>query len=792
MASDAALAVRLEARLNKFERDLSRATSMADKSVRDIESRFSRSNPTVKFRIEQAGGSGSILGPGGLGTGLQRVTGSASNIASGAVGGLLRGGLAGIAGGLATDKIAEYADAWTDATNKLRAAGLTATEVAVAQERLVAIAGRSRTDFSAVADLYGKLSLSASSLGANQNDVAIATETVAKAMKLGGASAAETASAVLQLGQALSSGTLQGDELRSLLENAPQLSRVIAKEFGVTVGQLRDLGSQGKLTANQVFSAIVKAQGDVDRAFQQSGRTLGDTITELKNSLVGYVGAIMEAIKTSALHVQAMEEERAKAEELRKEMGIGQTARTAAPSGVAQRITKEVEQAQAGLVDLQTQLRGAIANLEQFGAVGVKADEKARAIGALTEALNGDADAATRARVELEAMAAANPRIEPLLQAFSAILDALGTVRREAIITKDALTSLTATPEAAYKPPQFYSGAAKASDARDQAEAEAAANKLLNDKLVESKLDEKARNVLAKRAELEKFFTDKGLPRPANLNAVAGQIVANQARGSGGGGSADSTDEYDRAVQGIQKRQAALEVELSTMGRSTFEVERAKAAFDLLNAAKQADRELSPQLTAAIDEQAEAYARTAEKVKLAGEAQQASNELARFAGQSISGFFSDIISGGENAGKALMNLTKRLADAALQAALLGEGPLASLFGTKGAGGNVGGLIGALFSGFSGTRASGGSVSAGRAYLVGENGPEIMIPGRGGYVVPNSAVAGAVGGGAPNVTVQQVFHNPQAPLTRQELVEWSKATSQSAIAGVFEAMRRGRG
>lgn len=807
MASDAALAVRLEARLNKFERDLGRATSIADRSVRDIENRFSRSNPTVKVRIQEVGGSGSsILGQGGLG----RITGS--QLGSAGLGGLARGAAAGIAGGAAgiisseiIDKVGQYADAWTNASNKLRAAGLTATQVSVAQERLVAIAGRSRTDFGAVADLYGKLSLSAEALGANQQQVAIATETVAKAMKLGGASASETASAVLQLGQALSSGTLQGDELRSLLENAPQLARVIAKEFGVSVGQLRELGSQGKLSANQVFTAIVKAQGDVDTAFKQSSRTLGDYYVELSNTITAYVGSIMEAIKASAQNVEAMEAERAKAAELRRERGLA-AATPAQPttSATENRLNTGAEQAQRSLVDLQTTLRAAIADLEQFGAVGVRAEEKAAAIKLLTDALNGDADAATKARVELEAMASANPRIEPLLQTFRAILEALGVVRREAIATASALSSIGGGDPGLRKaydvkelaPPKFFSGASKAADARDQAEAEATAEAVLQENLVKSKLTDKAKRIQQAADDLKKQLQGKGLAVPSNLNGVASQIVANQdaisaAGRGGGGGGGDTTDEYDRAVQGIQKRQAALEVELSTMGRSTFEVEKAKAAFDLLTAAKQAEREITPELTAAIDQQAEAYARTSEKVKQVGEAQQASNELARFAGQSLSSFFSDIVSGGENASKALMNLVKRLADAALQAALLGDGPLAGLFGTKGSGGNVGGLIGALFSGFSG-RASGGSVTAGRPYIVGENGPELMLPGKGGYVVPNAALAAAGGGGGMNVTVHQNFNNPGGTLTRADLLEFSRATKDASIAGMFEAMRRGRG
>lgn len=280
-----------------------------------------------------------------------------------------------------------------------------------------------------------------------------------------------------------------------------------------------------------------------------------------------------------------------------------------------------------------------------------------------------------------------------------------------------------------------------------------------------------------------------GLSRPVPVSLKQFPVAAEKKGGGGGGG--ESLNEYERQVQAIQKRTAALQQEATTIGQSQFAIDRARVAFELMNAAKQAGMTITPQLTADIDKMAEAYARQSETIRAATEAQNQMNELARFAGQSLSSFFSDVVSGGENAGKALMNLTKRLADAALQAALLGDGPLAALFGTKGSNGAVGGLIGALFSGF-GTRASGGSVSANKPYLVGEAGPELMVPGKSGMVVPNNVLASVGASGMPSVTVQQVFNNPQAPLTRQELIEWSKATKEAAIAGTFDAMRRGRG
>lgn len=89
----------------------------------------------------------------------------------------------------------------------------------------------------------------------------------AKAFAAGGASATEQAAGVLQLGQALGSGFLQGDELRSLRENAPLVAKAIADAMGVSIGELKNLGAEGKLTSEVVFRALLNAEDSINSAF---------------------------------------------------------------------------------------------------------------------------------------------------------------------------------------------------------------------------------------------------------------------------------------------------------------------------------------------------------------------------------------------------------------------------------------------------------------------------------------------------------------------------------------------
>jgi tape measure domain-containing protein len=168
----------------------------------------------------------------------------------------------------------------------------------------------------------------------------------------------------------------------------------------------------------------------------------------------------------------------------------------------------------------------------------------------------------------------------------------------------------------------------------------------------------------------------------------------------GDGDKTEKLNDYEREIRSIQERTDALRAEIPVVGQSAAEQAKAAEVQKLKTAAEREGLALTPERLAEIERVASAYgAETAalEKVKTAHEEHQ---ELLRFAGQEISSFFSDIVSGGKNAEEALMNLTKRLTDALLQASLLGDGPLAGLLGLKGANGNVGGLIGGLSGLFS--------------------------------------------------------------------------------------------
>lgn len=152
------------------------------------------------------------------------------------------------------------------------------------EEKLYALSQSNRQALSSMGDLYYKVARSAKQFGVSEEDSMRVTDIVSKALTVGGASASEASASILQLGQALGSGVLQGDELHSLDENASLLMQHIAENMGVTIGDLKKMGSQGELTSTAVIDAILKSGTAIDAEFGKMPMTIGQAETEIKNS----------------------------------------------------------------------------------------------------------------------------------------------------------------------------------------------------------------------------------------------------------------------------------------------------------------------------------------------------------------------------------------------------------------------------------------------------------------------------------------------------------------------------
>ncbi len=201
-----------------------------------------------------------------------------------------------LAGAFSARQIQQYADEWTTAANKIAAASQVAGTQARSMSELNDLADSTRSGLTETVDLYAKLLRATKGVAKSEEDVARATKIVNQAFKAGGAAATEQRAGILQLGQALSSGFLQGDELRSLRENAPLIAQAIADEFETTIGGLKELGSQGELTSERVFRAILNGQPKIEAAFKKTDSTIAEGFQRVQNALTEYVGSADDAV----------------------------------------------------------------------------------------------------------------------------------------------------------------------------------------------------------------------------------------------------------------------------------------------------------------------------------------------------------------------------------------------------------------------------------------------------------------------------------------------------------------
>jgi tape measure domain-containing protein len=191
-------------------------------------------------------------------------------------------GILGVA--MAAVKAANFADDMRMLSVRVNIAAGSMDAGSVAMAKLIDISRNAQTSVQATAEVFARLNSSIKAMGGTQTDTLRLTETLAKAIKVSGASAEEAKNAMLQFGQAMGSGKLQGDELRSLMENAPYLMQKMAQGIGVPVGALKKLGEQGKLTADVVAEALQKASAQIESDFDQLPKTVSAAFAQMEDA----------------------------------------------------------------------------------------------------------------------------------------------------------------------------------------------------------------------------------------------------------------------------------------------------------------------------------------------------------------------------------------------------------------------------------------------------------------------------------------------------------------------------
>lgn len=552
------LLVRIEANQRQFERALAQITSGADRAAGRVERRFRSMERSLS----------------GIGAGIGRSL------------------LAPLAAFASAREIGQAADAFTRIQNQLRIAGLEGEEMARVFEHLFDSAQKNAAPVESLVELYGRASLVQKELNVSSEELLRFTDGVAAALRVSGKSAQESSGALLQLAQALGSGTVRAEEFNSILEGALPIAQAAARgleEAGGSVAKLRQLVIDGKVSSEAFFRAFEAGQGQLEALAETTQITLAGALTRLNNSFISVVGGMNETTGTTRVLVGAMD-------------GLGDT-------------------------------------IEEIGA----------AIDFLVgkwDDLNKTVDPALLERFRRLAF--------DLDLGLSAINESKEEVKEGEPIQKG---DLIAGPEIT-------------------SEAENVANRI------------------SQAFEAAKTVSLKDFAPPVGTKAKKEPKTPEQKFG----------DDLTR----IRERTEALRVEAEIIDLNTFAQERARAITDLLNEARRAGLEITPKLRAEIESEANAYATAAANLENTEERFRAINDLAQEFGSIAIDAFEGLLDGTKSLNESLGDAVKMLRRMVLEALLLGQGPLASLFGTsRGGSGGIGGLLSGLLGGLRGGGSSGG-------------------------------------------------------------------------------------
>ena len=154
------------------------------------------------------------------------------------------------------------------------------------QQAIFQSAKNSRVGFLDTASVVSKLGLLAPQAFNSNMETVKFSELMAKSFKVGGASTSEQTSGMYQLTQAMASGKLQGDEFRSIMENAPLLAQAISKYTGKSIGELKDMSKEGLITSDVIKNAVFAMSDEINTKFNSIPMTFGDVVTQIKSNAV--------------------------------------------------------------------------------------------------------------------------------------------------------------------------------------------------------------------------------------------------------------------------------------------------------------------------------------------------------------------------------------------------------------------------------------------------------------------------------------------------------------------------
>jgi tape measure domain-containing protein len=798
------LVLTLSADTRRMQRDLQRMTESLSRNTRRMEQEAARADRRLANIFDRMGQN------------------AVESLKEG-----LRGAAPAVAAAFSTTAIIQMSDAYTRFTNALKVAGLEGANLAKVQDELFRVAQANGVELEPLAQLYQRVAQSSKDLGIRQEQIVKITESVAAAIRISGGSAESASGAILQLGQALGGAKVQAEEYNSLLDGLSPLLQAVANgnaKYGGSVAKLTADVKAGNVASKDFANAIIAASAALQEKAQAGPLTFAQSMTNLQQALIRFVGETDKSLGVMARLTAGLTTLTNNVELLIPSiqvLAVAFSGRLAVAAGTATAafvantvVSTRMAQAQIAAIAAisgvsRASLTATVAVSRLSGAMAFFGGPIGLAITAVAAALfllAQRAKEAERANAELvETAGGAKPALDNYSKALDAVEQASGkaaskarshaqAMREEAAAAVVAARALATKAAADAKERSTRASAALAeyegrSDlsrglggaeiagleetrvGRAQTQAAAAARRA---KAAADGAAAAERNLKDLNGQLDRLL--KGQPRFA---APAASAAAAKSESKGGGSVAKidkAAQEAERAAkelaEAFKRRQERLE--------TTPYIEDVVAMRDF-TPAKDPDLDISitPEEAgrsagAIVDGMAEALKERREAFR---------QEFAWTFSQGIQAaldgdlkeFFSNWLR--ERAVVGLENALSKLADVIFD--------MNERNSSSGSGGFFSAALNAVGSIFGGGRANGGPITAGRAYLVGERGPEMIVPRTNGVVIPNLA-----GMGGRSRAVQPIVNvylaGANGDMTIRMIAE--DAARRGAAAAYAQAMR----
>lgn len=672
-----------------------------------------------------------------------------------------------VAGAIAASLVVDWGKAFLVAADNMsqlnaRIERLTGSAATASQtmQNLMRISSATGGSLQDTTKLWETLSTALRDTGATNGQIIQLTETLQKIGRIGGSSSEEMANALRQFGQSISSGTVRAEEFNSILEQMPELARQIAAGMGVSIGELRQLMLDGKLTAEDALNAIQKQTGSVNAEFEKLPRTLSQANTALTNSFLSMIDSVNQATGASSGMVTVIDSLTAALDRLAGK-AISADAQISDLNSTAEMFTRRARtwswlgldgweaqnKALAGLSNKAAMLVGdlaAVSKASQTAANTKPIEIKTTGSATGSKSKGGKSAAQKEAEQYAKAQESVNQKLDELKQKAELSAGSVGELSRaQAVLNAQQSLGNDATQEQVILAGQY---AAKAWDNANALRAQAKAEKERTD-------------------SANKFSTIQGkTSKTAGLDSQYQKDIADiqqyaqlypQKIGEAEAARAAIEQQYR------EQRNAAMWEEWAQQNAAT---QAAAAAFDSLGSV--ASNALTGIITGSMSA-SDAMRSIGMTVlnSVVNSFVQMGIEWVKSAimGQAAQTAAIGTVTAVQTAAVATQTATSTAAAATTAAAWTPAAILSSIasMGTAAAIG-LGAVAGVIGANLLGKRKNGGPVSAGGIYQVGEGGmPEIyqastgkqyMIPGDNGRVISNKDMTSGVGGGAPVLNI----------------------------------------